>query len=191
VVAAVVITLRRRPPERRAAADALALLALALALSVLGVVTPGSCAAGVLLGNQLGGLAMLALAWRLLRRVQGAPALSPALRLGARAGLALWLLQAGWGALAGARLVEAAPVGHLALALVALPMAVGVGWQARRQGRSAEGSALMLVALAQGLLGATAAAAAAAPAAVWVHGAGAALGVALLAGLTVPGPARH
>ena len=41
-------------------------LVLALGLSVLGIVTPGSCVAGVLLGNLLGGVLMLALAWRLV-----------------------------------------------------------------------------------------------------------------------------
>lgn len=185
IVALVVLTARRRAPAGGASAHALALLALALGLAGLGIVTPGSRAAAVLLGNLLGGLLMLALAWRLLRCLQGAPAVAGPLAGAAGAGLLVWLAQAALGASAGAGLSDAAPVVHLALALVALPLALGVGWAARRQRRGAEGGALMATAALQGLLGATAAAGAAAPALVLLHNLVAAAGVALLCGLTL------
>ncbi len=184
VVALVVLAVRRRPRDGVAVADALALLALALGLAVLGVVTPGSRAAAVLLGNQLGGLAMLALAWRLLRRLQRAPPAGRPLAVVAGFGATAWMIQAALGALAGAGGLDVAPIAHLATALVALPLAFGVGWWARGRGRGVEGVALMVVAVLQGLLGAAAAAEAAAPVSVLVHNVGAALGLTLLVGLT-------
>ncbi|MBI5720278.1 MAG: COX15/CtaA family protein [Burkholderiales bacterium] len=68
VVALVVLLLRERPRRHRLLRPALALLALALALSMLGVVTPGSRALAVLLGNLLGGFLMLAIALALTTR---------------------------------------------------------------------------------------------------------------------------
>jgi len=184
VVALVVLTIRRRPRDGVAVADALALLALALGLAVLGVVTPGSRSVAVLLGNQLGGLAMLALAWRLLRRLQGAPAAGRPLAVVAGFGAAAWLAQATLGGLAGGRGLDVAPIAHVATALVALPLAFGISWWARGRGRGGEGAGLMAVAVFQGLLGAAAAASAAAPAWVLVHNVGGALGLTLLVGLT-------
>ena len=71
VIAVAALTLAK-PPRRWAAGRlALALLVLALALSVLGIVTPGSRASGVLLGNLLGGLLMLGLSWRLATQLAG------------------------------------------------------------------------------------------------------------------------
>jgi hypothetical protein len=186
VIALVALSWRRRTTGRAAAIDASVLLALALGLSALGVATPGSDAVGVLLGNQLGGLAMLALAWRLLRRVQGAPPLRAPWPALAATAAAVWLLQAAWGALAGARMADAAPMAHVATALVALPLAAVVGWQAHAQGRRAEGLALMAIMGVQGLLGAAAAAGAAAPLGVLAHNVGAAIGVAGLLGLSAP-----
>ena len=62
----------------------LAMLALALGLAALGVVTPGARSAAVLLGNLLGGLLLLALAWSHCRELAAlapprpAPTLRPA-----------------------------------------------------------------------------------------------------------------
>jgi heme A synthase len=174
------------PPRQRAeGAIAAALLMLALALSALGIVTPGSRAAGVLLGNLLGGLAMLGLAWSLTRRLQDSPAQDASLAGAAFSGALLWAVQAALGALAGARQAELAPLGHLALALLAAPWAFGVGWWARRRGRPLEGATLMAVAVAQVVLGRAAAAWAAAPAAVLAHNLLAGVGLALLLGLAL------
>ena len=102
VIAVAALTLAK-PPRRWAAGRlALALLVLALALSVLGIVTPGSRASGVLLGNLLGGLLMLGLSWRLATQLAGWPEASPALRRWARLGAALWMAQAALGALSAA-----------------------------------------------------------------------------------------
>ena len=102
VVIAVAALALAKPPRRGTAGRlALALLALALALSVLGIVTPGSRAVGVLLGNLLGGLLMLGLSWRLATQLAGWPISSPRLARWALLGAALWLAQAAFGALSG------------------------------------------------------------------------------------------
>jgi len=152
-------------------------------LSALGIVTPGSRAAGVLLGNLLGGLLMLALSWRLLLHLGGWPGSSRALARWARVGAGLWAVQAALGALSGSGHSDAAPVAHMALALLAGSCALGVGWAARRQGRRREGAGLLALTGLQFLLGAGAAGSAAAPAVVLLHNIGAALGLALLFGL--------
>jgi len=185
VLALAWLALAWRPRQRAEAALAVALLTFALALSVLGIVTPGSRAAGVLLGNLLGGLAMLGLAWSLARRLQAGPARDVPLAWAAAAGTVLWTAQAALGALAGSRLAEAAPNGHLALALLAAPWAFGVGWWARRRGWHLEGAVLMAAAVGQVVLGRAAAAWAAAPAAVLAHNLVAGLGLALLLGLAL------
>ena len=185
VLAVAWLALAWRPRQRAECALAVALSTLALALSVLGIVTPGSRAAGVLLGNLLGGLAMLGLAWSLMRRLQAAPARDGPLARAALAGAVLWSAQAALGALAGARLVETAPNGHLALALLAAPWALGVGWWAHRRGRHLEGATLMAAAVVQVVLGRAAAAWAAAPAAVLAHNFIAGIGLALLLGLAL------
>jgi len=184
IVIAVAALSLARPPRRPAAGRiALALLGLALALSALGIVTPGSRAAGVLLGNLLGGLLMLALSWRLLLHLGGWPGSSRALARWARVGAGLWAVQAALGALSGSGHSDAAPVAHMALALLAGSCALGVGWAARRQGRRREGAGLLALTGLQFLLGAGAAGSAAAPAVVLLHNIGAALGLALLFGL--------
>ena len=131
------------------------------------------------------GLAMLGLAWSLTRRLQAGPARDGPLDWAALAGAALWVAQAALGAVAGARLAEAAPNGHLALALLAAPWAFGVGWWARRQGHRLEGAVLMAAAVAQVALGRAAAAWAATAAAVLVHNLVAGIGLALLLGLAL------
>ena len=188
VLALTWLALARRPRQHAEGSLAAALLVLALALSVLGIVTPGSRAAGVLLGNLLGGQAMLGLAWSLTRRLQAAPPLDGLLARAAFAGALLWVVQAAFGALAGARLAESAPILHLALALLVAPWAFGVGWWARRRGRRREGAALMVTAVTQVALGRAAIAWAAAPAAVLAHNLVAGAGLALLLGLALGSP---
>jgi cytochrome c oxidase assembly protein subunit 15 len=189
-LALVALALAWRPRQRAAGALAIALLSLAVALSALGIVTPGSRAGWVLLGNLLGGLLMLGLAWSLVRRLSAGTATDGPLVVAATAGALLWGVQAALGALAGARLAEAAPVAHLALALLAAPWAFAVGWWASRRGRRVEGTALIATAIAQWLLGIAATAWSAAPAAVLAHNFVAGIGLSLLLGLELaPGRA--
>jgi heme A synthase len=190
VLALVALALAWRPRQRAAGALALALLSLALALSALGIVTPGSRAASVLLGNLLGGLAMLGLAWSLVGRLGAAPAPGDTLARAALAGAVLWGVQAALGALGGARLGEAAPIAHMVIALLAVPWAFVVGWWAFRRRRRAEGAALIAAAAVQWLLGIAASAWSAAPAAVLAHNLVAGLGLSLQLGLALaPGRA--
>ena len=183
VIALVAVALAQRPRAPTLGRRALVMLALTLALAVLGVVTAGARSAAVLLGNLLGGFVLLAVAWAALRGLHDRPAPAATLARWATAGALCWLLQAALGALAGARMVDAAPFVHLGLALLAGPWALVVGWEARRQGQVFEGRALMALALLQFVLGASAAVNAAAPALVLLHNTAAALGVALLVGL--------
>jgi len=184
VVLAVAALALARPPRRWAVGRlALVLLGLALALSALGIITPGSRAAGVLLGNLLGGLLMLALSWRLASHLSGWPGSGPALARWALLGAGLWAAQAVLGALSGGGLSELAPVAHVALALLAGSCAAGVGWAARQQGRRGEGAGLLALTGFQFVLGASAVGNAAAPALVLLHNIGAALGLALMLGL--------
>ncbi|MDO9074265.1 MAG: COX15/CtaA family protein [Rubrivivax sp.] len=184
MVFAMVVLSWARPPRRPAAGRlALALLVLALGLSALGIVTPGSRAAGVLLGNLLGGLLMLALSWRLVVQLHDGPGSSPPLARWALLGAGLWALQAALGALSGGGQFHVVPVAHLSLALLAGPCSLGVGWVVRRQGGRGEGVALLWITGLQFVLGAGAAASAATPALVLLHNIGAALGLALLLGL--------
>jgi hypothetical protein len=99
-------------------------------------------------------------------------------------GAGVWAVQAALGALSGSGAqVQAAPVAHLALALLAGSAALGVGWAARREGRRTEGGGLLAWTGLQFLLGASAAGLAAAPAWVLLHNVGAAVGLGLLFGL--------
>jgi len=183
VIAVATLAMAKPPRQRTAGRLALALLALALGLSVLGIVTPGSRAVGVLLGNLLGGLLMLGLSWRLATQLAGWPISSPRLARWALPGAALWLTQAAFGALSGSGRMPAAPVAHMALALLAGSCALGVGWAARAQGQRVEGTALLSLTGLQFVLAAAAAGSAAAPAWVLLHNLGAAIGLALLLGL--------
>ena len=182
VIALAALALAGSPRRWAAGRLGLALLVLALALSVLGIVTPGSSAAGVLLGNLLGGLLMLGFSWRLATQLAGWPAASPALARWALLGAGLWIVQAALGALSGSGHWDAAPVAHMALALLAGSCSFGVGWAARMQGRRVEGAALMLLTGLQFALAAGAAGSAAAPAWVLLHNMGAALGLAVMLG---------
>lgn len=106
VLCLVAMTARHRPHLRREARLALAVLLLTLWLAGLGAAMRGATSPAVVLGNLLGGLATLALCWRLVV-VAGAgtapPAPAPALRRWAWAGLLLVLLQAALGGLVDAR----------------------------------------------------------------------------------------
>lgn len=191
VIAMAALAWVRAPRYRFAGCVALVLLGLALGLAVLGIVTPGSRSAAVLLGNLGGGLLMLALSWRLLLELRGAPRTSRGLARAALGAAAVWAVQAALGALSGAgqmgtSLMAAAPLAHVSVALVALTLALGVAWVAHRQGLRAEGLALLCLSVLQFLLGASAAGMAAMPAVVLLHNIGAALGLALLAGLVRP-----
>ncbi len=166
----------------------------ALALSALGVVTPGSRSGAVLLGNLLGGFLMLAMAVALRVRAAQPSSLSSTMSemqarraCSARWAFGLWLLLAALGALSGAGLLYLAAPMHLALAALALPLAAVVGWSARNEAQPtarALGSALLLVVPVQFVLGAAGAANAAGAAWVLLHNASAAAGLALLFGLT-------
>lgn len=103
VVAMVVLARSARPAIRGSRGLTNALLALALALAVLGVATPGARLPAVAMGNLLGGFAMLALCWRLVGRTR-ADAAQPPAALGAWGVAALALLVA---QLAGGALVSA------------------------------------------------------------------------------------
>lgn len=187
IVGLLVLAWRRR--DRLALRLLAALLALALGLSLLGIVTPGSRAAAVMLGNLLGGALMFALAWVLWRTQRDAPPLPLPLPLRRAAlGLALaWLAQAALGALSGADAGWIATVLHL-LGAVLLPIAGFVlALAVRRAGRPREARALLGLLALQVLLGLAGAIAAAPAAAVLVHNAAAALGLALLLGWAMIG----
>ncbi len=81
---------------------ALAMLLLTLGLAVLGVVAGGAKLPAVVLGNLLGGFAMVALSWRLLARAGGGLVPAAALRRWARLGLLLLVLQVVLGGLVSA-----------------------------------------------------------------------------------------
>jgi cytochrome c oxidase assembly protein subunit 15 len=188
----VLLSLARRPTDATAVGLAGAQLLVGLGLAALGIVTPGSRAIAVLLGNLLGGLLMLALAWRLTRHLAGGAGDAGRQGLGwwALAGALLWAVQAALGALSGTGAAIGLPIGHQALSFAPGAFALGVGWTARRRGLRAEGSALMAVGVMQWLFGATAARFDAAVTLVLVHNVGAAVGLALLAGLIGRGRAR-
>lgn len=87
VAAMVVLARNARPAIAGAATLANTLLALALGLAVLGVATPGARLPVVAMGNLLGGLAMLALCWRLVGRLASDRAVTAAT---AQTGLGPW-----------------------------------------------------------------------------------------------------
>lgn len=179
-------------PLRAARAAALWLLALGLALGVLGVGAGASRAQAVLLGNQLGGWLMLALALRLAVGAGGAsaPAAIAAARLPgtgvAALAAAAWLAQAALGALSGSGAPGLVSPLHVILAAaVALPLAGWCGWQARQtQPRLAQ--ALLVLTALQAAAGVLAITGAAAPLRVWLHATLGACGFALLAVLSSP-----
>jgi heme A synthase len=177
----------RRRRERNALRLLGVLLALALALSALGIATPGSRAAAVMLGNLLGGAAMFALAWALWRGLDGAAALPRRLQRAALGVALLWIAQAALGALSGSAASGVATLSHLLLALLLAIAAFGLALALRRAQHRRESNALLALLGLQLALGAGAAFGGAASGLVLAHNAGAALGLALLLGW-VAGP---
>ena len=191
-VALVLVALARRPRDWGAGGLSLALLGLALGLAALGIVTPGSRATAVLLGNLLGGLLMLSLAWRLTRRFapRALASSGPGPAYWPLVAALLWTVQAALGAVSGAGDSFLASLAHLALSVAAGCVALLVGWLARRQGLRGEGTTLMVLVGVQWLLGGSTALLDAPMAMVLAHNIGAAIGLALLVGLIGRGPAR-
>lgn len=111
VIAMLVLCFGKRPFFLREGMLALALLALALGLAVLGRWTSGARVPAVVIGNLLGGLLMLALSWRLAARA--APSAHLALRFWARIGIAVLLTQVVLGALLSASYAGLSCVGPL------------------------------------------------------------------------------
>ncbi|HMO46691.1 MAG TPA: COX15/CtaA family protein [Rubrivivax sp.] len=211
-IALALLALTRRPRDTATGQRALAMLGLALALAVLGVVTPGSRSPWVLLGNHLGGLLLLALAWNCWRRLAGGSpatlaattsattsaatsATTPAISRWARPLALLWLLQAALGSGSGGGVGGGAALVHLALAAPAVLGAFMLGILGQRQ-RCPGALPLTLVAVTQVPLGVAAMLGAAPPPLVLLHNGVAALGLALLYDLAMrgrdpapPGPA--
>jgi heme A synthase len=185
--ALVALAFGRSAPRPGARALATLMLASAVGLAALGLVTAGSRSVLVLLGNLLGGQVLLALAWTLTRALADRRRRAGGRRRWARAGFVAWLVQAALGAASGAGIGPAVPVAHLGLAIVALAVALVAGLVARREDCRAEGNALLAVAAAQAALGLAAAASDAAPLVVLAHSAGGATGLALLLGLAGAG----
>lgn len=96
------VALAARPRLWQVGWLALALLLAALALAVLGVLAGGATLPAVVLGNLLGGFAMLALSWRLFSAAGGAFVPAAGLRRWARLGLLLVVLQIALGGLVSA-----------------------------------------------------------------------------------------
>lgn len=111
VIAMLVLCFGNRPFLLREGMLALALLALALGLAVLGRWSAGARVPAVAIGNLLGGLLMLALSWRLAARA--APPGDSALRSWARLGTAVLLIQVMLGALLSASYAGLSCVGPM------------------------------------------------------------------------------
>lgn len=100
IVMLIVLCFRDRPVLRDQGATAVALLALALGLSVLGIWSSGSRVPAVSIANLIGGFAMLALSLRLAIGADTTPA--PRSRVAAIAAVLLLLLQVAVGGLVSA-----------------------------------------------------------------------------------------
>jgi len=190
------VSLTSRPRPLQLVLLSSGLLAVALGLAALGVVTPGSRSPWVLLGNLLGGFAMLALAWR-ITRLSGTDAGKVAGRRGVAglegwtcASALLWGLQAALGALAGTERYLGAEIAHVLLALVVAPISFVLGVRVWQWGPRREGTALMAIAVLQWTLGQVVVRAGVPIAVLLAHNLVAALGLALLIGLIGRVPAR-
>jgi len=124
VITMVVVCLTARPPMWREGRVALALLALALFLAVLGRWSGNARVPAVAIGNLLGGFAMLALCWRLARG--GTARATPWLRAWAGLGAVLLVVQVALGGLLSAS-YAAMSCGGLAECLAA---SANVPWNA-------------------------------------------------------------
>ncbi|MBK6598884.1 MAG: hypothetical protein IPG25_13730 [Proteobacteria bacterium] len=181
-LALALLALARRPRNWLVGRPALTLVALALGLSALGIITPGSTAAPVLIGNLLGGFLMVAVAWRLTSRIGHPVATVTAKGLDrwVLAGIALWMTQAALGALSGTGRVASASIVHALMALAVVLVVLQIGSYADRAGLRREGMALIGLAFGQFLLGASAAVFGAPLLAILLHNFFGALGLALL-----------
>jgi heme a synthase len=160
VVALLMETLARQPPLRDEGRVVLALLAVSLALAVLGRMAGPARTPAVVLGNLLGGFALVALSWR-LAVYAGRPAANGPPRTWTLAALLLLLAQAGLGGFVsathqagqctagGACLVHA--VGALATAAVLLPL-VRSAWKGGARVPAAAITLLFGAQATQGLL---------------------------------------
>lgn len=184
ILVLLVVALARPPRDRDTARAAWLLLLLAVALSVLGIASAGSRALPVVFGNLFGGYAMLAVAFG-ITRTQAVDDARTAQRLArdARLGVLLWAMQIALGATAGAGAPTAAAFVHLGLAIVAAGWAMRVARQARAAGLAFEARLLKTLALAQWLIGASAAWLGAPAALLVAHDVCAAGGVALMFGM--------
>lgn len=120
ILGQVLLAFTQRPVWRREGALALAALAIAAALAILGIVTPGARLPAITLGNLLGGYAMLAVlaaAWSVASPANGP---SPAARRLAAVALALVFAQAFLGGMIGAQ--------YGSLACPSLPGCAGWSW---------------------------------------------------------------
>ena len=143
VIALLALSLGPRPYLYREGKHALALLALAVFLAVLGRWSSGAVASPVVLGNLLGGFVMFALCWRLA--FPESHPLAPRLEQLARLAAAVVLLQVGLGALA----LAAHRYSAVAVLLLLAPFAVAL-W---RTGQRSTGLALLVLLFAQLTLG--------------------------------------
>ncbi len=197
VIALLVKSLAGQPMLWRQGRLALALLAIALFLSVLGRMGDVSRAPPVVLGNLLGGLTLFALACRLVQATAPAAATRPPrlpawLRAWTVAALVLLALQIALGGLASAQhaatecgaagLCQLHRASGIATALVLLPLGA-LAWR----GGARLGGALFVLALVQVALGGSVLANAAPLALALAHNVGAALLAATLVALL---PAR-
>jgi heme a synthase len=126
IVVMAMTCLATRPAWWRAGRLALALLALALLLALLGRFSSGARVPAVAIGNLLGGFLMLALAWRLVRdTAPHSAAAAPPLRSLARLCIVLLLAQIALGGL-----VSAGLAGRACPELLAGCTTSGLSWQA-------------------------------------------------------------
>jgi len=119
ILGQVLLAFTQRPVWRREGALALAALAIAAALAILGIVTPGARRPAITLGNLLGGYAMLAVL-AAAAAASSPTAASPAARRLAAVALALTFAQAFLGGMIGAQ--------YGSLACPSLPGCAGWSW---------------------------------------------------------------
>jgi cytochrome c oxidase assembly protein subunit 15 len=124
VITMVVVCLTARPLLWHEGRVALALLALALFLAVLGRWSGNARVPAVAIGNLLGGFAMLALCWRLARR--GTEPAVPWLRVWAGLGVAMLVLQVAIGGLLSASFAATSCTGFADC----IAASAGVPWSA-------------------------------------------------------------
>lgn len=174
-----------RARDRQARRMGVALLLLALGLSLLGIATPGSRAAAVMLGNLLGGALMFALAWVTWKLSGGADPMPAPLRRAAAVVALPWLAQVSLGALSGAGAGVVATLLHLLLALLLSVAVFALAMSTRRAGRDGDSRKLLGLLSLQIVLGVAGALGAAPAPLVVAHNLAAAMGLALLLGWTL------